>query len=552
MAEEKRDDYEDSDEKADKDKRYNDFFLEAGGSKLNVASLPEDTAEVIEKFKGLTVGLPKSRFVMLKESLRKDLMDKKVAGYHQLIGEILQQPDPKKGDKKVELPEFLKDPEPWPHPVDGEELLDEITNDFFKRHLVLHKWSAETMALYVLHVYLLKLFGLSPYLRFSSATIASGKSTAMLMVSFLLPRGMTTTSLTAPTIYRLVDQFQISLCLDEADLKSKESREILALLLGSYLKYTSMVPRVNMDKGGDFDFFKAWGGKVFAGTKGFPEAAESRSIEIFMPKKTDDDIVEDLFFDDLPEMAKPLKQKLIRFVNDNIEDAKKLCSKENRKTLIPKGLDSRSKNNWFPLFVGGKLCGERWFKIAQDASLALEEDKDEMTIDGLLFGIIKKEFSDQTNVFRDDIIKILNKNEDGPWGAYNEGKGMNTKDINKTFKRFKIKIAKTVSIGGIKKKGYPYLLLEPSIERHAKELVDETDDDPSNKVTNGNNGATELNMDNQLKDKGLGGDSNKVTENGGVLEEGDVSPPHPSWEEFGPESRGDDDDPPPAEGEVKF
>ena len=65
-------------------------------------------------------------------------------------------------------------PEPWPNPVDGGKLLDEI-RAAFDRHVVLPRCAATALALWVLHTYVFGCFGITPRLAIISPVRRCGR-----------------------------------------------------------------------------------------------------------------------------------------------------------------------------------------------------------------------------------------------------------------------------------------------------------------------------------------------------------------------------------------
>src|ERR1043165_5533306 len=79
--------------------------------------------------------------------------------------------------------------EPWPEPVDGQVLLDELCQ-VLKRYVVLPKWAAEALALWVLHTYAFHLREVSTYVGLESPEKRCGKTTLLSVLSELVSRAI--------------------------------------------------------------------------------------------------------------------------------------------------------------------------------------------------------------------------------------------------------------------------------------------------------------------------------------------------------------------------
>ncbi len=66
------------------------------------------------------------------------------------------------GAEDSDAADFLIDPEPWPEPVDGADLLDRIV-DAVNAHMVMPRGAAESMALWVLHAHAHDCFLSAPF-----------------------------------------------------------------------------------------------------------------------------------------------------------------------------------------------------------------------------------------------------------------------------------------------------------------------------------------------------------------------------------------------------
>jgi hypothetical protein len=78
------------------------------------------------------------------------------------------------------------DPEPWPEPVDGAQLLDAMTA-IHRRHLALPLYAAEAVALWELFAHTHDAHQHSPRLAFISPVPECGKTTALDMLSEVDP-----------------------------------------------------------------------------------------------------------------------------------------------------------------------------------------------------------------------------------------------------------------------------------------------------------------------------------------------------------------------------
>ena len=74
--------------------------------------------------------------------------------------------------------DLLTDPEPWPEPVNGVDLLDRLMA-MVKSYLVLPSGAPETMAMWVLFAHAHDCFGMSPVLGITSPTPECGKTTTL-------------------------------------------------------------------------------------------------------------------------------------------------------------------------------------------------------------------------------------------------------------------------------------------------------------------------------------------------------------------------------------
>ena len=123
----------------------------------------------------------------------------------------------------------MPEPEPWPEPVNGAELLGRSAASI-RRHVVMSDHAADTAALWGLHTYLLDCFGISPRLAITSPEKGCGKTTLLDVLSRLVTRPLPTANATAAAIFRIVEMQQPTLLIDEADTFLSENGELRGIL----------------------------------------------------------------------------------------------------------------------------------------------------------------------------------------------------------------------------------------------------------------------------------------------------------------------------------
>ena len=119
----------------------------------------------------------------------------------------------------------LPDPEPWPEPVDGAELLAAL-RDAIAAYAIMPVASAEAVALWLLHVHALAAFGISPRLAITSPEKRCGKTTLLDVIAKLVPRPLATANVGAAVVFRVIEAASPTLLIDEADTFLGEADEL--------------------------------------------------------------------------------------------------------------------------------------------------------------------------------------------------------------------------------------------------------------------------------------------------------------------------------------
>jgi putative DNA primase/helicase len=412
----------------------------ASDDKLGAATVTMDDRAEIERLAKLTR--------MDYDRTRKDAAKRlrvKVTALDQEVGERRKQAD----EESSTLPHWQV--EPWPDAVTPAALLDSIVA-VFNRYIVLPKYAAEALALWILHAWTFNAGDISPFVVLTSPTKRCGKTSVLILLKWLTPRSELASNISPSAIFRYIEEQQPCLLIDEADSFLKSSEEARGILNSGHTKAAAYVIR-NVEMGGDHkpQRFSTWSPKVIASIGGLAGTLEDRAIVIPMQRKPKGAKVARCRRHDCAEFA-DLRRQALRWAADNLETL------QAAKPALPDSLNDRAADNWEPLLAIADLAGDDWGKKARNAAKALSGERAEADDDdGVeLLHDIRAAFaaSDHEAIFTKDLIDRLVADEERPWAAYGRtGKPISDRQIAKLLGPFGI-ISGTVRIDGRTAKGY--------------------------------------------------------------------------------------------------
>jgi hypothetical protein len=140
--------------------------------------------------------------------------------------------------------DWLRETDPWPKPVDGAELLHQLTCTL-QRFVVMPKWAPETVALWILHTYAFELRQVSTYLGVDSPEKRCGKTTLLTVLTELVNRPVVASNISPPALFRAIEEVRPTLLIDEADTLLSGNDEIRGILNAGYSRKTAFVLRVS-------------------------------------------------------------------------------------------------------------------------------------------------------------------------------------------------------------------------------------------------------------------------------------------------------------------
>ena len=361
----------------------------------------------------------------------------------------------------------LEEVEPWPEPVDGAALLEEL-GQVLRRYVVLPAMAPETLALWIVHTYAFELRNVSTYIGLGSPQKRCGKTTLLSVLSELVSRPVVASNISPPALFRVIEEARPTLLIDEADTFLQANDEMRGILNSGYTRKTAYVVRVanktvqgsefrvqgwkksgrhepGSESGSELRRFSCWCPKVIAAIGRLPETLLDRCIPITMQRKMADEACERLRNLD----GQVLRRKCARFVADHVEDIGAAQPE------LPAKLNDRAADIWEPLLALADLAGSDWPKLARDAALKMSAGVVEGSIIGALLMDILVEFMerDVKRIFSRDLVGVLNQLGERPWVELRKGKEVDGLWLARQLRPFGVR-PKAMWIGEVAGKGY--------------------------------------------------------------------------------------------------
>jgi putative DNA primase/helicase len=323
--------------------------------------------------------------------------------------------------------------EPWGEKIDGASLLDDIEK-VFRRHIVLPEGAGVALALWVLHAWTFDAGDISPYLLLVSPEKRCGKTSVLILLSYLTPKAELASNISPSAVYRYVQDVRPTLLIDEADSFLKENEEMRGILNSGHTKVAANVLR-NVERNGEHKTkrFSCWAPKAIAGIKALADTLEDRSIVVRLQRKTKAANVERLRRRDGDELAL-LRRRAARWADDNFSQL------TDPDPDVPNALNDRAADNWRPLLAIADLAGGRWPQRARDAACVLSGEGRDMPSIGIeLLADIREAFGRERDVLSSaELVEQLARDPERPWAEWDRGKPLTPRQLAGLLRPFSI------------------------------------------------------------------------------------------------------------------
>lgn len=345
----------------------------------------------------------------------------------------------------------LVEPEPWPDPVDGAELLEALSAKI-RSHVVLDSHSEVAVALFSLFTHVTDAAEVAPILLINSPIQGCGKTTLLAQVSRVVARPLAASNISPAAVYRTIEDYLVTLIIDEGDSFLRDNEALRGILNSGHSRESAFVIR-STGENHEPRRFATWGAKVLAMIGMPPATIRDRSIPICMKRKSRADRVARLPGARADELSLTLRQKCIRWGADHVADLR------GADPDTPENLPDRTADNWRMLIAIADLCGGAWPLRAREAAKALSAsavgDSDVQDRAVALLGDLHELLREAPGgrQFTDTLVIGLLEPDDSPWREYSHGRPLTPVQLAKLLRRFGIR-PRQIRIGDTTKKGY--------------------------------------------------------------------------------------------------
>jgi hypothetical protein len=340
---------------------------------------------------------------------------------------------------------FLRDTDPWPTRISGDELLTEIAAAAAK-HLVLPDGGAEIMALWAVFTHCHDCFDTSPLLAFTSPTPECGKTTCLAFMAAVAHRTLSASNITSAALFRAVEKWAPTLLVDEADTFIRDSDELRGIINSGHQRSNAFVIRTVGDNY-EPKRFGTWAPKAIALIGKLPATLASRAVHIELKRMRRGDDPEPLRQGHTSHLE-ILSRKAARWVLDHLDA---LSSAEPR---MPATLYARAADNWRPLFAIASLAGGEWLERVTSIAEKLNVRQEDLSV--MLLHDVAAMFGLRgiDRLSSEEIVNALAEMEHRPWAEWRSGSPITRTQLAKLLGRFGITPVTVRLASGKTPKGY--------------------------------------------------------------------------------------------------
>jgi putative DNA primase/helicase len=359
---------------------------------------------------------------------------------------------------------IVTDVEPYDGAVILADLLEEI-REVFNRHAILPPYADVVLALWCVFTWFIKAAQIAPLLLIRAAESNCGKTSVKDILELFVKRALANEGITLAALFRVVEQVQPTLLMDDADSwLLRDPKDERHSLINSGHKRGGKVIRCKPDTF-ELQTFSTFCAKAIIFIGKSKDTLHNRSIEILLRRKTFDECITPLRnVEKVPYEL--IRQKLARIEIDKTD------AFVNANPVIPAGLENRAADNWQPLLAVAEIAGGRWPDLAQQAALEISNATVPLqSISNELLCSIKKIFekNEADKITTTELIGELCKDSEAPWITFNHGKEISARKISRLLSDYEIR-SKNIRINNYEvAKGFELSQFQDAFSRYVSE-----------------------------------------------------------------------------------
>ena len=307
---------------------------------------------------------------------------------------------------------ILRETEPWPDPVNGAAVLDDVSA-VFTRHLALPSGAADALTLWSAYTHVFEAFSTSPRLAITSPEKRCGKTTVLRILAMMCERVLHAANITPAAVFRAIELARPTLLIDEADTFLEGREELRGVLNSGHARDGCVIRTVGEDH--EPRQVSTWGPCAIAMIGRLPDTLADRSITVSMRRRLPGEKIERLRVDK-PERGEGLRRRLARFA----ADARPALESSDPDT--PAHLNDRAADNWRVVLAIADAAGGAWPTRARAACMALNASETNAdTMGATLLRDIQAAFMmkrDPVKLSSVELCQTLSDDEASPWAAF--------------------------------------------------------------------------------------------------------------------------------------
>lgn len=317
--------------------------------------------------------------------------------------------------------------------VDLSAQLDGIEG-FISARAILPDGASTAIALWCVATYGIGLFKIFPRLTIISPEKRCGKSTALDLVEAFSYKSLFTSNISAAGIFRLIDEHQPTLIIDEADtFATGGNKEMTGIINSGHAKNRAHVSRCVGDSH-KVQLFSTWTPMALAAIGKLPSTIMDRSVVIPLRRKTTSETVLRIE-PDLHSDAENVRRDLLKWMIDNQQAIKS-------NVIEPPSLgNDRAVDNWLPLFTIANQASPEWLVKCEAAYRVLNNYEEEPLLSTQLLsdiqGILAAHSSNK--ISSADLVTKLTEFKDKPWCEIRHGGAISQNVLASMLKIYNIK-----------------------------------------------------------------------------------------------------------------